>query len=128
MVYSFGCCVQPDPERNGLTSEGDDSSEAFEDYAKTWNNNDPSHSSNADKDRNELESLLISSYNDIHHRQKNLFKDFSETFKSLHARQRIRDLYMKNISHHCHKKHDALGHEISPLVKLNVGEIGRAHV
>ena len=121
MVYSFGCCVQPDPERNGVTSEGDDSSEAFEDYAKTWNNNDPSHSSNADKDRNELERLLISSYNDIHHRQKNLFKDFSETFKSLHARQRIRDLYMKNISHHCHKKHDALGHEISPLVKLNVG-------
>ena len=121
MVYSFGCCVQPDPERNGVTSEGDDSSVAFEEDAKTWNNNDPSYSSSAEKDRNELESLLISSYNDIHHRQKNLFKDFSETFKNLHARQRRRDLYMQNISSHCHMKHNALGHELSPLAKLNVG-------
>ena len=121
MVYSFGCCVRPDPEKSGVTSLRDESSAAFEDDAKTWYNHDPTITSSTVEERNELDRLLLSSFNDIQLRQKNLFKDFSETSKNLQARQQKRDLYTRRISQYCDKKVDTSGDGVSPLIKLNVG-------
>ena len=121
MVYSFGCCVRPDPEKSGVTSLRDESSAAFEDDAKTWYNHDPTITSSTVEERNELDRLLLSSFNDIQLRQKNLFKDFSETSKNLQARQQKRDLYTRRISQYCDKKVDTSGDGVSSLIKLNVG-------
>ena len=122
MVYSFGCCVRPDPEKGSVTSLRDESSAAFEDDATTWYNYDSTiTSSSIVEEWKELDRLLLSSFNDIQLRQKNLFKDFSETSRNLQARQQKRDLYTRRISQYCDKKVDTSGDEVSQLIKLNVG-------